>query len=198
VNVSAQVKDYAIVIEILRQKRPDLFNADMPSSAPSTSLTPGVDLSPSASTPAFSGTKTFKKGFVGQYIVVFIGVFLCLSLMVIATVVDANWDIATILGVGLVAAFGAALIIAPFFSVHTIKLEPNKLTLSTSFADKEVSARQIQEIKIKQIHGRYGQVRNVVNIHTVEGKIYALGGFATGEEIIYGFLMNWWNSYRNR
>jgi hypothetical protein len=31
-----------------------------------------------------------------------------------------------------------------------------------------------------------------------EGKKYPLGGFSDGEEIIYGFLTNWWDTYKNR
>jgi hypothetical protein len=77
-------------------------------------------------------------------------------------------------------------------------VEPNKLTVQTFFEEKELSAHQIKEIKMQSVHGRYGRVTNFVNIIPVEGKKYPVSGFSEGEEIIYGFLMNWWNRYQNR
>jgi hypothetical protein len=96
------------------------------------------------------------------------------------------------------AAFCILVMIIPFFQVSAIKVEPNKLTLETFFEEKELSAHQIKEIKMQSVRGRYGRVTNFVNIIPVEGKKYPLGGFSDGEEILYGFLMNWWNTYQSR
>ena len=89
------------------------------------------------------------------------------------------------------------VMIIPLFQVSTVKVEPNKLTIETFFEQKELAARQIKEIKMQSVRGRYGRVTNLVNIIPVEGKNYPLGGFSDGDEIIYGILMNWWNTFRN-
>jgi hypothetical protein len=96
------------------------------------------------------------------------------------------------------AAFCVLVMVIPFFQVSAIKVEPNKLTLETFFEEKELTASQIKEIKMQSVRGRYGRVTNFVNIIPVEGKKYPLGGFSDGDEIIYGFLMNWWNQYQSR
>ncbi len=88
--------------------------------------------------------------------------------------------------------------IVPFFQVSAIKVEPNKLIIETFFEEKELSARQIKEIKMQSVQGRYGRITNFVNIIPLEGKKYPLAGFSDGDEIIYGFLMNWWNQYQSR
>lgn len=202
VQVSTQVKDYPIVIEILRQKRPDLFGE-----ATSSSVSPakqGYDQAQSridggpASVPVFTGTKTFKKSFFKQYGIIFAGIFFCLFLGLLLFSIDVNWDFFTIFGVLLSVIFGALLIVGPFFQVGTIKVEPNKLTIQTFFEEKEFSARQIKEIKMQSVRGRYGRVTNFVNIIPAEGKKYPLGGFSAGDEIIYGFLMNWWKQYQHK
>jgi hypothetical protein len=77
-------------------------------------------------------------------------------------------------------------------------VEPNKLTIETFFEQKELSARQVKEIKMQAVRGRYGRVTNFVYIIPIEGKKYPLSGFSEGEEMIYGYLMNWWNTYKDR
>jgi hypothetical protein len=48
------------------------------------------------------------------------------------------------------------------------------------------------------VRGRYGRVTNFVSIIPSEGKKYPIAGFSEGDEIIYGYLMNWWNTYQSR
>ena len=99
----------------------------------------------------------------------------------------------------LVAAGVCALfMLIPLFQVSAITLEPNKLTVETFFEEKEFTAHAIKEIKMQAIQGRYGRVTNIVNIIPWKGKNYPLSGFREGEEILYGFLRNWWNRYQNR
>ena len=88
--------------------------------------------------------------------------------------------------------------VIPFFHVNAIRMEPNKLTIETFFEQKELAARQIKEIKMQSLRGRYGRVTNIVNIIPAEGKNYPLGGFRDGDEMVYGLLMHWWNIYRNQ
>jgi len=90
------------------------------------------------------------------------------------------------------------LCLIPFLQVGTIKVEPNKLTIETFMEEKIVSAKQIKEIKMKSVRGRYGRVTNFVNVVLAEGKNYPIGGFIDGDEVIYNFLMKWWETYRNQ
>lgn len=98
----------------------------------------------------------------------------------------------------LLAGVCVLFMILPLFQVNTVKVEPNRITIETLFEQKVHSARQIKEIKMQAIRGRYGKVTNILNITPVEGRNYPLQGFSDGDEFIYGFLMNWWNAYRNR
>jgi hypothetical protein len=86
----------------------------------------------------------------------------------------------------------------PFLQVGAVKVEPNKLTVETFIEQKQFSARQIKDIKMEAVRGRYGRVTNYVNIVTKQGKNYPMQGFSEGDEIIYGILHQWWESYRNR
>jgi hypothetical protein len=196
VNISTQVKDYHALIEILRQKRPDLFGTDLPSPTQEDQPAAGYQQPQAAAAPAFTGTKTFEKSFFRQYGWTFGGIFFCLAVIWMVASVDVHWDLFTGIGILLVVAMGALMILVPFFSVSAIKLEPSKLTLSSFFGEKEYSAHQIQEIKIESIHYRRGQ-KNFVQISFSDGKPCGVDGFADGPEVIYGYLMNWWNAYRN-
>lgn len=199
VNISTQVKGYPVVIELLRQKRPDLFGESISSGSRGSLSAEGYEQprstrhTDSISAPAFTGTKTFRKSFFKQYGLIFLMIPLCL-LMIWLGFADPRLILASLLS----AAFCVLVMIIPFFQVSSIKVEPNRMVIQTFFEEKELSASQIKEIKMQSIRGRYGRVTNVVNIIPVEGKRYPLGGFSEGDEILYGFLMNWWNTYKNR
>lgn len=200
VKVSTQVKGYPVIVELLRQKRPDLFS-EAGSSPVQGNVSVGQPYEQAAlrrdedpnSMPTFTETRTFQKSFFKQYALCFVMVPVAL-LMVWLGMADPQLRTASFLS----AAFCVLVMIVPFFQVSAIKVEPNKLTIQTFFEEKELSALQIKEIKMQSVTGRYGRVTNFVNIIPVEGKKYPLGGFSDGDEIIYGFLMNWWNKYQNR
>jgi len=199
VKVSTQVSGYPRIVEIIRQKRPDLFGMAASSSTQGNVFASGHEQTPSNSyggsipAPAFSGTKKFEKSFFRQYGSYFLIIPLCsLAIWAIFTEPDNR------IGASLFVVFCLVLMVLPLFQVSAIKVEPNKLTIETLFEEKEFSARQIKDIKMKSVRGRYGRVTNFVNIVPDQGKNYPLGGFSAGEEIIYGFLTNWWNTYRNR
>jgi len=198
VKISTQVSGYPRIVETLRQKRPDLFGKAASSPSQGNAFTAGNEQpsnvygSPGIA-PAFSGTKKFEKSFFRQYGSYFLVIPLCLF---------AVWAVFTEpeqrLGASLFIVFCLVLMILPLFQVSGIKVEANKLTIETLFGEKELSARQIKEIKMQSVRGRRGRVTNFVNIIPVEGKNYPLTGFSAGDEIIYGFLKNWWDTYRNR
>ena len=199
VKVSTQVKGYPVIVELLRQKRPDLFGetgslvqGNVSAGQPSEQRASRRAENP-GSTLAFTETKTFQKSFFRQYALCFVMVPVAL-LMVWLGLADSQLRTASFIS----AAFCVLVMVIPFFQVSAIKVEPNKLTIETFFEAKELSASQIKEINMQSVRGRYGRVTNFVNIIPSEGKKYPLGGFSEGDEMIYGFLMNWWNQYQNR
>jgi hypothetical protein len=102
------------------------------------------------------------------------------------------------LAAGITAGVCIIFMLMPFFQVSSVRVESNKLTVETFFEQKEFSARQIKEIKMQAVRGRRGSVTNFVNVVTAEGKNYPIQGFSEGDEIIYGFLINWWDTYKNK
>jgi hypothetical protein len=202
VKITSQIGEYPLVIETLRQKRPDLFGIAAPSPAQENAYGPerseqapasSSGSSTPVSTPAFSGTKIFRKSFFRQYIITFTAFFFCL-LFGWGGFSEPEGRTMFFLLAGVCVLF----MILPLFQVNTVKVEPNRITIETLFEQKVHSARQIKEIKMQAIRGRYGKVTNILNITPVEGRNYPLQGFSDGDEFIYGFLMNWWNAYRSR
>jgi len=199
VKVTSQVSGYPAIVETLRQKRPDLFGVASSTSTQSNAFASDYGSSPSmgydipSAAPSFSGTKTFKKSFFKQYGLLFLIIPFCLF---------ALWTVYTEpqyrIGAGISAVFCFIMMIVPLFQISAVKVEPNKLAVESLLEEKEFSARQIKEIKMQSVRGRYGRVTNFVNIVTAQGKNYPLQGFSDGDEIIYGILINWWNAYRNR
>jgi hypothetical protein len=198
VKVSTQVKGYASIVELLRQKRPDLFNATDSAPVQTSIFATTVEASPSLNTSslatsALGETKSFQKSFIRVYglLFVLIPLFFMFVWLAFASPEARTASIIT-------AAVCILLMFIPFLQVNSVKVEPNKLVVETFFEQKEFSARQVKEIKMEAVRGRYGRVTNFVQIVPAEGKKYPLSGFSDGEEIIYGYLMNWWNMYKDR
>ena len=198
VKVTTQVKGYPVIVETLRQKRPDLFGLT-PAPAARSNFSPDYGASPSvgyetpAAAPLFKGARTFRKNFFKQYGILFIVVPFCFF---------AAWtayaDPQNRIGALIALAFCAIMTLLPFLQVGSVRVEPNKLTVETFIEQKEFAAKEIREIKMQSVRGRYGRVTNYVNIVTASGKNYPMQGFSDGDEIIYGILHQWWESYRNR
>jgi hypothetical protein len=144
--------------------------------------------------PAFTGSKAFKKSFLKQYGTLFALLPMCLLFTWLALASSPETRIVFLVN----TAVCALLVFIPFFQVSSIMVEPNRLTVETFFAEKEFGAHEIKEIKMQSVHGRDGRVRNFIYIIPVKGRKYSVSGFSEGEEIVYGFLMNWWNRYQNR
>jgi hypothetical protein len=199
VKVSAQVSGYPRIVEILRQKRPDLFGMGVPASGAAHRPTSGGEPDSSGSygspvsAPAFSGAKKFEKSFLRQY---------RSYILIIPLALISGWAIVAEpenrIGALIVLVVCIIAMIFPLFEVSGVKVEPNRLTVETPFEQKVFGARQIREIKMQTVRSRHGRATNFVVLVTTEGKKYSLSGFAEGPEIIYGFLTNWWDAYRNR
>ena len=140
-----------------------------------------------------SGARTFKKGYIKQYGILFVLVPFTF-LFVWLALVSPEARTASLICVVVCILF----CIIPFVQVGSLKVESDKLTIETFLEEKVVSAKQVKEIKMKSVRGRYGRVTNFVNIVLAEGKNYPVSGFVDGDEFIYGFLTNWWENYRNQ
>jgi hypothetical protein len=184
-KVSSQVSGYPEIVQILREKRPDLFGM-VSSTSPDGQTQFGGNAAP-----AFTGTKVFSKSWLRQFGSYFLTVPLfVVSVMAVFTDKE-NMIVALIMG-----AVFLFMMITPFFAVSAVKIEGNKITIESFLEEKELTASQIKEIKMKSVRSR-STVHHFVVI-SADKKNYSLGGFSEGAEIIYGFLLNWWNAYRNQ
>lgn len=192
VGISTQVSGYPRIIEILRQKRPDLFNVSPQPAQPSvfdTSLEEPMNTSTEHS---FTGIKIFKKNSFAQYGLILLMIPLCVLGVWFLVARDDKF---VGIGIGLIAFF---FMVMSLFSIHHIKVEPNKLTTESFFTQKEYTANQIKEIRMKTVRSRHGVATNFVSIQPVEGSDISMAGFPEGDELIYGVLHDWWETYRNR
>jgi hypothetical protein len=194
VNISTQVNGYPQIVEIVRKKRPDLFGmAPQAQTSESSSPYEQNSASPTPAMSAFKGTQTFKKSFFRQYGLYIVLIPICFF-AAWSVVYEPAYRIRA--GIALVICLGG--LVAPLFQVSAVKLESNKLTVETLFEEKILDAKDIHDIKMQSVRGRRGSVTNFVNIIPLKGKNYPLQGFTEGDEIIYGTLINWWETYRNR
>ena len=198
IKVTTQVVGYPDIVEALRQRRPDLFGMGLANSPQNNGFASNGAMSPAlgsdipSAAPSFSGARTFKKGFIKQFGILFLVIPLGLASAL------AAFDPEYRLGAGISAVVCFLFVFVPFFQVGSVKVEPNKLTVETFIEQKSFSAREIRSIKMESVRGRYGRVTNYVNIVTAQGKNYPMQGFTEGDEIIYGILHQWWETYRNR
>lgn len=195
VNVSTQVSGYPRIVELIRQRRPDLFGGAPATASRGNSFSVLYPGSPSTgySGSSFHGNRTFNKSFLKQYGILFIVVPFFFFAIWTAMTEPTNR-----VGALLAAAFCGIMMFLPFFQVSSLKVEPDKLTIETLFEEKVLTAREVREIKMQSVRGRYGRVTNYVNIILVTGRNYPLQGFSDGDEIIYGTLLNWWETYRDQ
>jgi hypothetical protein len=176
VKVSGAVSGYPRIVELLRQRRPDLFSAASVKSDPS-----GV---------AFTETRVYKKSLLMQYSGLIIGIpMLIFSALAVLNGYSQYFFVGILLG-----GYSIYLIFQPFFHTYEIRIEPKCLVFETFFAQKELSASQIDKIWIKTVRGKYGSAFQYVMVKPTQGWALSLRGFGIGEEVLYGILMNWWTA----
>ncbi|MBI5953092.1 MAG: hypothetical protein HY865_15655 [Chloroflexi bacterium] len=186
VKITSQVSGYSSVIKILRERRPDLFDI-----TPSVRAGSGDEGFIELKT-TFSGEKVFKKGFLGRfgsYIITIPFFFVCIWTIF----ADSENMIAA--SIGAVVTF--FLILSPLFDVFELTVTGNKIKLVSMFDEKELTARNIREVKMKSVRSR-SVVHHFPALVTDKGKEYTLKGFSEGNEMLYGFLLNWWNAHQNQ
>ena len=198
VNVSTQVSGYSQIVELIRQRRPDLFGAATAPRLQGNPFSSGYPSAPSiafldsSEMSSFHETRTFRKSFFKLYGILFI-VMPLFFLAIWMTMTEPENGVWTFIGAGICAMIG----VLPLFRVSFIKVEPEKLTIETALEEKVLSARDIREIKLRSVRGRNGRVNHSVNIISGNGKNYPLQGFSDGDEIVHSTLLNWWDSYRD-
>ena len=194
VNVSTQVSGFPHIVEVLRQRRPDLFGKakSSPAQENSSSVEHHNESTVAGKThPIFSGIKTFKKSFMAQYGSYFLVVPLFLG--------SAGFIYAAPeykVGASIAMLFCLLMICWPFFQVSQIKVEPDILTIETFFGVKKYSTQQIKNIDMKTIRSRGGRASKSIHFQPSKGSAITLAGFAEGDEVLYGFLTNWWGVYK--
>lgn len=195
VNVSTQMCGFPHLVEILRQRRPDLFGKAK--SSPAQEIFSSVEhhnesTVAGTTNPIFSGIKTFKKSFTAQYG----SYFLVVPLFLISA-----WFIYAApeykVGASIVILFCLLMICRPFFQVSRVKVEPDLLTIETFFGEKKYRTQQIRNIDIKTIRSRDGRAAKSIHFQPSEGGAISLAGFSEGDEVLYGFLTNWWGVYKS-
>ena len=162
VKVSTQVSGYPQIVEMLRKRRPDLFGSSqtsrMSTSAFESDDMPGISPASTAHAPTFAGDRIFKKGFFKQY-----GSYLIVMPLCLLAAWTAYAEPQYRVGASISLIFCLVMMILPLFQVNVVKVQQKKLTVESLFESKEFSAKEIREIKMQTVRGRYG-VTNFVNI----------------------------------
>ena len=99
-------------------------------------------------------------------------------------------------GASIAMLFCLLMICRPFFQVSQVKVEPDILTIETFFGEKKYSTQQIKNIDMKTIRSRGGRASKSIHFQPSKGSAITLAGFAEGDEVLYGFLTNWWGVYK--
>jgi hypothetical protein len=177
VNISSQLHGYPALVEILSRIRPDLFNLTGNSSNQATA----------------SGTrpKTFQKGFFSKY-----GSLspLVLGFLIFMGSVSAAQIVPAVLSV--IILFVAWKMVAP--APYMVELKENQLQTQSFLKKQQLTAQQIRNINIISLRTVRGVRKNFIQIESCEGRMFRLSGFPEGNEIMYGFLKNWWNAYQEK
>lgn len=163
VSISSQMHGYSSFVEILRQRRPNLFD--------------------------MTGGKIFQKGFFAKYGVSFL--LILTTPMALSAVVVPPF----IPGI-LLTALTFYLWKSALQSIHLVKVEEDSLSVKSLRKSHELTVRQIKNIDMVTARNRRGVSKSMVRIELNGEGTFTLSGFPEGNEIVYGFLKNWWSGYQ--
>ncbi len=82
-------------------------------------------------------------------------------------------------------------------AVYMIRMDENKLSTRSFIKSREFSVQQIASIDIVTVYNRRGVAKSSVQIELKDESQLTLSGFPEGNELLYGFLKNWWEGYQN-
>jgi hypothetical protein len=83
-------------------------------------------------------------------------------------------------------------------AVFLIRVDENRLFVSSFFKKRTFAAQQIQNMEMVTVRNRRGVSKSLVRVELKDGSWFTASGFAEGNKILYGSLKNWWNVYQNR
>jgi hypothetical protein len=177
ITISSQMWRYSTLLERLCKKRQDLFQT----TRNFTSDEAG----------AWSGEKTFQKGMIAKCWQLFVPIVISISFF--GALFSGLVLPALFIGISLFFVWRRAL-----DAVHTVKLDGNKLFTRSFHKQYELDAWQIRNIGIATMYNRRGVATNLIKIELNNGPHIALSGFPQGNEIMFGYLQNWWNKYKSQ
>jgi hypothetical protein len=168
VRISSQLRGYPTLVEILQKLRPDLF-----------SITND------------KGTKTFQKTFFSKY-----GYLtpLILFFLIFIGSVSAAQIFPALISVTALFFLWKRILSAPY----RVKLEGNSLQTRSFLKQQQLTAQQIKSIHMITLRTIRGVAETFVQIESLDGTMFRLSRFPEGNEIMYGFLRNWWSANRNQ
>lgn len=177
ISISSQMSHYPAIVEAVRRFCPDLF--------PAPELTSFDEAGFSAGSKKFQKTRwgtNWPLIFAGTVTVVFVATlstFQLLPTILLGIVIYFSWQTA-------------------FYAIHTVKLEGNKLSAIALRRQRDVSAREIQDIRMVTQRNRRGVATQLIQVDLLDNTYFSFTGFPEGNERMYGFLRSWWNTYQNR
>jgi hypothetical protein len=160
-TISSQMMGYPVLVEILQELRPDLFD--------------------------MNGLKVFQKGLLAKYGLFFI--------LIPATPMA--------LGAVFVPPFLPGIFVAVLIfylwsyalnGVYKVKVEENRLSIRSFRRKHELTAQQIKDIRMVTRYNRRGVATNFIQIEMPDQNGILFTGFPEGNEMMFGFLKNWWGA----
>jgi hypothetical protein len=193
VGVSQLVINYPRAIEIIHQRRPDLFGI---APQPAYGDTANINI---------ASEQIYKKSFLSQYGFSLLMIPLCMFGIWLAVKSDQP-----VVGIGVIL-MGLFLMSMPLFFMNQITLDHNRLRVESFFAQKEYTAAEIARIRMKPVYSPLLEssrslwirdlfnvpIRYAVIIQPLKASYILLDDFPN-TEIMYGALLNWWNAHRHQ
>lgn len=176
-SISSQMSHYPIIVETLRHFRPDLFPAPEIVSFDEAGFS--------------TGSKTFRKTGAGAHWPLILAG--AVTVVFVATLSTAQILPTIVLGFVIYIFWRTAL-----YSVHTIKLEGNKMSAIALRRQRDVTAREIKNIRMVTERNRRGVATQLIEVDLVDNTNFSFTGFPEGNESMYGFLKSWWSTYQSR
>jgi hypothetical protein len=137
-----------------------------------------------------TGAKTFQKGFLAKY-----GLFFFL---VPATPLALGGIFVPPFLPGILATVVIFILWrTALHGVHLVKVDENRLSTRSFRKNQEITVEQIRDINMVTVRNRRGVAKSMVQIELDEENKILLSGFSEGNEIMYGFLRNWWGAYQH-
>jgi len=136
-----------------------------------------------------TGAKAFQKSFPVKYGALFL--LIPASLLFLGAVFTALFLPAILIGIFLFFFWRMTL-----FAPYMISVEENRLFTQSFLKKQNLTAQQIKNIRLISLRNRHGVAKNFIQIEPLEGKAFRLSKFPEGNEMMYGFLKNWWGAYQ--